>query len=190
MKTRCGYFVSLLFRPKLHSTDTGYGHVVQHHQRTPPTDELRTILQQICHIAMPEPNISTCQDVGMWQIFVRWWRICCTTSRRIVVSSSAGGVRSRGVRSRCPCSGVRHFIEMILLLFRMQHLLSMVNRILLCLIHIYNCEHVLCTVCAKMDCIVRTAAFIIVALNNALECVVMHAQHDCRPPLYDKRQNF
>jgi len=25
----------------------------------------------ICHIAMPEPNISTCQDVGMWQIFVR-----------------------------------------------------------------------------------------------------------------------
>jgi len=29
----------------------------------------------ICHIAMPEPNISTCQDVGMWQIFVRWWWI-------------------------------------------------------------------------------------------------------------------
>jgi len=44
---------------------------------TPPTDELTTILQQICHIAMPEPNISTCQDVGMWQIFVRWWWICC-----------------------------------------------------------------------------------------------------------------
>jgi len=22
---------------------------------------------------MPEPNISTGQDVGMWQIFVRWW---------------------------------------------------------------------------------------------------------------------
>jgi len=22
---------------------------------------------------MPESNISTCQDVGMWQIFVRWW---------------------------------------------------------------------------------------------------------------------
>ena len=43
----------------------------------PPTDKLTTILQlvvqQICHIAMPEPNISTCQDVGMWQIFVRWW---------------------------------------------------------------------------------------------------------------------
>ena len=43
---------------------------------TPPTDELTTILQlvlqQIGHIAMQEPNISTCQDVGMWQIFVRW----------------------------------------------------------------------------------------------------------------------
>ena len=62
---------------KLHYTDTGYGHVVQRHQQTPPTDELTTILQivvqQICHIAMPEPNISTCQDVGMWQSFLRWW---------------------------------------------------------------------------------------------------------------------
>jgi len=47
--------------------DTGYGHVVQHHQRTPPTDELKTILQQICHIAMLEHNISTCNDDGMWQ---------------------------------------------------------------------------------------------------------------------------
>ena len=50
-----------------------HGHRLQHHQRTPPTDELTTDLQQICHIAMLEPNISTCQDVGMWQIFVRWW---------------------------------------------------------------------------------------------------------------------
>jgi len=57
----------LTIRPKLHYTDTGYGHT------TPPTDELTTILQQICHIAMSESNISTCQDVGMWQIFVRWW---------------------------------------------------------------------------------------------------------------------
>ena len=36
---------------------------------TPPTDKLTTILQlvvqQICHIAMPEPNISTCQYVGI-----------------------------------------------------------------------------------------------------------------------------
>jgi len=65
----------------LHYTDTGYGHVAQHHA---PTDKLTTILQlvvqqmhhqrtKICHIAMPEPNISTCEDVGMWHIFVRWW---------------------------------------------------------------------------------------------------------------------
>ena len=52
------------FTAKLHYTDTGY----KHQLRTPPTDKLTTILQQICHIAMPEPNISTCQDVGMWQI--------------------------------------------------------------------------------------------------------------------------
>ena len=103
-------------RAKLHYTDTSYGHVVQHHQRT-PTDERTTILQQICHIAMPEPNISTCQDVGMWQIFVRRCWICCTTSRRILVSSSVGGVRCQlvvfvtGVRSRCPCSGVRHLTK-------------------------------------------------------------------------------
>jgi len=66
-----------------------------HRLRTPPTDKLTTILRQICHIAMPEPNISTCQDVGMWQIFVRWrpWR--CSLVVFVV-----------GVRSRCPCSGV------------------------------------------------------------------------------------
>ena len=31
------------------------------------------VAQQICHIALPEPNISTChvncQDVGIWKIF-------------------------------------------------------------------------------------------------------------------------
>jgi len=48
-----------------------------HRLRTPPTDKLTTILQQICRIAMTAPNISTCQDVGMWQILsvggVRSW---------------------------------------------------------------------------------------------------------------------
>ena len=52
---------------KLHYTDTGYGHVVQHHQRTahsnsttccttnsPPTDK-----------NLPHPNIWTCRDVGL-----------------------------------------------------------------------------------------------------------------------------
>jgi len=56
------------FRAKLHYTDTGY----EHRLRTPPTEKLATILHQICQIAI-KPNISTCQDVGMWQIFVRWW---------------------------------------------------------------------------------------------------------------------
>jgi len=56
-------------KAKLHYTDTGY----EHRLGTLPTDELTTILQQICHIAVPEPNILTCPDVGMWKIFVRWW---------------------------------------------------------------------------------------------------------------------
>ena len=54
---------------------------------------------------MPEPNISTCQDVGTWQIFVHLWWVCCTTSCRLVVSLSVGGVVQH-VHSRCPCSGV------------------------------------------------------------------------------------
>jgi len=61
----CGFLVNILLRAKLHYTETGY----EHRLRTPPTDKL----QQICHISMPEPNISTRQDVRMWQIFVRWW---------------------------------------------------------------------------------------------------------------------
>ena len=55
---------------KLHYTDTDYGHVVQHHQRTssqqfynllydksPPTDN---------NLPHPFPNILTCRDVGLW----------------------------------------------------------------------------------------------------------------------------
>ena len=61
-------------RAKLHYTDTGYEHRLWTPAiRTPPTDKLTTNVQHICHIAMPGPNISTCQDVGTWQIFVRWW---------------------------------------------------------------------------------------------------------------------
>jgi len=56
---------------------TLHGHRLRTCCTTPPTDKLTTILQliiqQICHIAMPEPNISTCQDVDIRQIFVRWW---------------------------------------------------------------------------------------------------------------------
>ena len=55
-------------RPKLHYTDTGYGRVVQQHQRTPPTNELTTSLQQICHIAMPKTNISTIDMSRCWDV--------------------------------------------------------------------------------------------------------------------------
>ena len=56
---------------KLHYTDTGYGHVVQHHQRTSSQQFYNLLYNKFatsqCHA---EPNISACQDVGMWQIFL------------------------------------------------------------------------------------------------------------------------
>jgi len=63
-----------LIRAKLHYTDTGY----EHRLRTPPTDELITILQQICHIAMPEPMLGCDKFLSVGD-----------------------------VHSRCPCSAVR-----------------------------------------------------------------------------------
>jgi len=49
------------------------GHRLRTCCTTPPTDELTIILQfvvqQICHIAVPEPIISTCQDVGKFLSF-------------------------------------------------------------------------------------------------------------------------
>ena len=56
---------------KLHYTDTGYGHVVQHHQRTSSQQFYNLLYDKFATSQMPQPNISTCQDVGMWQIFVR-----------------------------------------------------------------------------------------------------------------------
>jgi len=71
---------------------------------TPPTDKFTTVLQlvqqihhqrtKICHIAMPEPNISSCQLVKM---------LGCgkflSVRGEFVVSSSVGGVVQH-VRSR------------------------------------------------------------------------------------------
>jgi len=48
----------------LYSTTKGQAHSI--------ILQLVLVVQQIYHIATPEPNISTCQDVGMWQMFVRW----------------------------------------------------------------------------------------------------------------------
>jgi len=43
--------------------------------RTPPTDERTNT-----HNILPHPNISTCQDVGMWQNVRPLVANCCTTS--------------------------------------------------------------------------------------------------------------
>jgi len=92
---------------KLHYTDTGYGHVVQHtngraHNNSttccttnpPPTDK-----------NLPHPNILTCRDVGLWHC------MCCKFLVQQVVEllwclSVCGVVQH--VRSRCPCNGVWH----------------------------------------------------------------------------------
>jgi len=79
---------------------------------TPPTDTTNGRAHNNSTTNLPHRSaraqLSTCPDVGMWQIFVRLWWLCCTTSCRIVVSSSVGGVVQH-VRSRCPCSGVWHY---------------------------------------------------------------------------------
>jgi len=51
---------------------------------------------------MPEPNISTCQDVGMWQIFVRWWYslVVFVAGVRVVEFGSYGWQRRRIKRGR------------------------------------------------------------------------------------------
>jgi len=74
--------------------------------RTPPTDELTTILQlavqQIHHLRTKICHIPTSRHVEMLGSSTAMWQICCTTSCRIVVSSSIGGVVQH-VRSRCRC---------------------------------------------------------------------------------------
>jgi len=71
------------------------GHWLRTCCTTPPTDKLTTILQlvvqQICHIAMPQPNVSTCQDVWTslwcfcWNLFLEISELTplyCSISRR------------------------------------------------------------------------------------------------------------
>jgi len=88
-----------------------HGHRLRACCTTPPTDKLTTTLYNMlynkfatsqCH----SPTSRHCQDVGMWQIFVRWWWICC----RPTTSCSCELVRWWCTcRSRCPCIGVWRF---------------------------------------------------------------------------------
>ena len=84
---------------KLHYTDTGYGRVVQHHQRTSSQQFYNLLYNKF---TTNEQKFATYQGSG-----IAMWQICCTTSCRIVMSLSVGGVVQH-VRSRCPCSGVWH----------------------------------------------------------------------------------
>ena len=75
---------------KLHYTDTGYGH-----QRTPPTDELTTILQlvvqEIHHQRTKSCHIWHCDVANLLQNcceLVRWW-----CSLVVLYNMSVAGVR-------------------------------------------------------------------------------------------------
>jgi len=69
---------------------------------TPPTDELTTILQlvvqqirhqrtKICHIAMPEPNISTCLDFGTNGALMNCSGSCPAVIHLRIIQLSVGG---------------------------------------------------------------------------------------------------
>ena len=106
----------------LHYTDTGYGHVVQHHQRTSSQQVVDVVqhvhsrLNLLCNHPTSVGGIVV-QHVrshypcsGVWTIYRMTIR-CCTTNLasyghvvqhlQLVMSLCVGGVHSR-----CPCSGV------------------------------------------------------------------------------------
>jgi len=91
---------------KLHYTDTGY----EHRLRTPPTDELATILQlvlqQIHHQRTKICHIPTSWHVEMLGSGIAMRQICCRLLLwvRPLVASFGGVVQH--VRSPCPCTGV------------------------------------------------------------------------------------
>jgi len=103
------YLCFLLRSAKLHYTDTGYGHVVQHHQRTSSQQFYNLLYDKFTTNGQ---NFATFQHLDMsrcWALHgIAIWQICC----RIVVSSSVGGVVQH-VRSRCPRSGVWHIYSRI-----------------------------------------------------------------------------
>jgi len=68
--------------PAFPYTDTTYQlrTCVQHHQRT----SSQQFCNYCCTTNLPHRNaraqhldMSRCWELGMWQIFVRWWWICC-----------------------------------------------------------------------------------------------------------------
>jgi len=75
--------ILLTVSAELHYTDTGS----EHHQRTPPTDELTT------NSPPTDQKFATSQHLDIVEMLgsrIAMWQICC----RIVVSSSVGGVRT------------------------------------------------------------------------------------------------
>ena len=83
-----------LYSAKLHYTDTGYGHVAQHHQRTSS--------QQFYNLLYNKFATSQCQSPTSRHVkMLRCGKFLSAGGEFV------GGVVQR-VRSRCPCSGVWH----------------------------------------------------------------------------------
>jgi len=85
--------ISCWITPKLHYTDTGYGHRLR----------TRTSSQQVVDVVQ-----HVVQHLDMLGCAKFLSDSVCTTSCRTVVSSSVDGVRWWCPYSRCPCSGVWH----------------------------------------------------------------------------------
>ena len=66
-----------LVSAKLHYTDTGYGHVVQHYQRTSSQQFYDLLYNKFATSQCRSPTSRHVKMLGwMWQSFVRWWWIC------------------------------------------------------------------------------------------------------------------
>jgi len=120
-------------RPKLHYTDTGYRHV-QHHQRmssqqfynklatsqcqSPTSRHVKMlgcgkflsvdgefVVQQVVELLWAPPLVVSVAGEMLYNKFSRL-RTCCTTSNLLWACPLV--VFMTGVRSWCPCSGVRH----------------------------------------------------------------------------------
>ena len=88
-----------------------HGHLLRTCCTTPPTDTANGRARNNSATNMPHRNaraqhldMSRCWDVA---------NFCPSVVKIIVVSSSVGDVRIAGVRSRCPCSGVRHLFFLL-----------------------------------------------------------------------------
>ena len=100
---------------KLHYTDTGYGHVVQHHQRTSSQQFYNWLYNEfaISHCQSPTSRHIMMLGCGKFLFvggeFVVQQVVELSWACPLVVLYNIGVVQH--VRSRCPCSGGWHLVH-------------------------------------------------------------------------------